>query len=402
MKATQAWCCAALLAFSPAVLAQSAKDPGVVVRIGVLTDMSGFLADATGSGAVTAVRMAVEDFGGKVLGKQIEVLVGDNQNKPDVAATLARTWFDNQQVDMIIDLGNSATGLATSQIATEKKRIAIATTPGTTRLTNENCSPTTIHYAYDTHALAAGSVETLVKQGLDSWYFLTIDFAGGHSIEKDASAFVTAGGGKVLGSTRHPIDTSDFSSYVLQAQASKAKVVGFATAGQAAINAIKTAGEFGLGKGKALAGLYVFISDVHSLGLNVAQGMYVTTGFYWDRDDPSRKWSRRFFEKTKRMPSMIQAADYSATMHYLKAIQAAGTAESAAVMKKMKETPINDFFASNGKIRADGRMVHDMYLAQVKKPAESKYPWDYYSIKAVIPGDKAFQTLSKSACPHVK
>jgi len=398
MKSARAFCCAALAALSAAAGAQPAKVSGDVVRIGVLTDLSGFLSDFTGPGAVTAVKMAVEDFGGKVLNKPIEVVAGDNLNKPDVAATLARTWFDTQQVDMIIDLGNSATGLAAAHVAAEKKRIAIATSPGTTRLTNENCSPTTVHYAYDTYALSAGTVDTLVKQGLDSWYFLTIDFAGGHAIEKDAAAFVNAGGGKVLGAARHPIDTSDFSSYVLQAQASKAKVVGFATAGQSAINAIKTAGEFGLGKGKALAGLYVFITDVHALGLKVAQGMYVTTGFYWDRDEASRKWSRRYFEKTRRMPSMIQAADYSATMHYLKAIEAAGTDDSAAVMQKMKEMPINDFFATNGKIRADGRMLHDMFLAQVKTPAQSRYPWDYYTIKAVIPAEQAFQSLAKGAC----
>lgn len=401
MKSTRTFCCAALAALSVSAGAQTSKISNDVVRIGVLTDLSGFLSDFTGPGAVTAVKMAVEDFGGKVLNKPIEVIAGDNLNKTDVASTLARTWFDTQQVDMIIDLGNSATGLAAAQVAADKKRIAIATSPGTTRLTNENCNPMTVHYAYDTYALSAGTVETLVKQGLDSWYFLTIDFAGGHAIEKDASNFVTAGGGKVLGAVRHPIDASDFSSYVLQAQASKAKVIGFATAGQAAINSIKTAGEFGLGKGKALAGLYVFITDVHALGLKVAQGMYVTTGFYWDRDEASRKWSRRYFEKTKRMPSMIQAADYSATMHYLKAVEAAGTDDSAAVMQKMKEMPINDFFATKGKIRADGRMVHDMFLAQVKAPDQSKYPWDYYTIKAVIPAEKAFQPLAKGSCAMV-
>ena len=401
MKSARVFCCAALVALSTAVGAQPAKVSGDVVRIGVLTDLSGFLSDFTGPGAVTAVKMAVEDFGGKVLNKPIEVVVGDNLNKPDLAATLARSWFDTQQVDMIIDLGNSATGLAAAQVAADKKRIAIATSPGTTRLTNENCSPTTIHYAYDTYALSSGTVETLVRQGLDTWYFLTIDFAGGHAIEKDATAFVNAGRGKVLGAARHPMDASDFSSYVLQAQGSKAKVIGFATAGQSAINAIKTAGEFGLGKDKVLAGLYVFITDVHSLGLKVAQGMYVTTGFYWDRDEASRQWSRRYFEKTKRMPSMIQAADYSATMHYLKAVAAAGTDDSAAVMEKMKQTPVNDFFATNGRIRADGRMVHDMFLAQVKSPAQSQYPWDYYTIKAVIPGEKAFQPLAKGSCAHV-
>lgn len=392
-------CSAVMLAISTMAAAQQqARVSGDVVRIGVLTDMNGFLSDMTGTGAVTAVKMAVEDFGGKVLGKPIEVLSADNQNKPDLASSIARSWFDTQQVDMIIDLGNSATGLSASIVAAEKKRIAIATSPGTTRLTNENCSATTVHYAYDTYALAAGTVSTLVKQGLDAWYFMTIDFAGGHSIEKDASDFVKAGGGKVIGAVRHPIDTTDFSSFVLQASAAKPKVVGFATAGQSAINAIRTAGEFGLGKGVALAGLYVFISDVHALGLKTAQGMYVTTGFYWDRDEASRQWSRRYFEKTKRMPTMIQAADYSATMHYLKAIQAAGTDESGEVMKKMRERPINDFFAKNGKIRADGRMVHDMYLAQVKTPAESKYPWDYYTIKAVIPGEQAFQEMSKGKC----
>jgi branched-chain amino acid transport system substrate-binding protein len=381
-------CSAVMLAISTMAAAQQqARVSGDVVRIGVLTDMNGFLSDMTGTGAVTAVKMAVEDFGGKVLGKPIEVLSADNQNKPDLASSIARSWFDTQQVDMIIDLGNSATGLSASIVAAEKNRIAIATSPGTTRLTNENCSATTVHYAYDTYALAAGTVSTLVKQGLDAWYFMTIDFAGGHS-----------GGGKVIGAVRHPIDTTDFSSFVLQASAAKPKVVGFATAGQSAINAIRTAGEFGLGKGVALAGLYVFISDVHALGLKTAQGMYVTTGFYWDRDEASRQWSRRYFEKTKRMPTMIQAADYSATMHYLKAIQAAGTDESGEVMKKMRERPINDFFAKNGKIRADGRMVHDMYLAQVKTPAESKYPWDYYTIKAVIPGEQAFQEMSKGKC----
>lgn len=399
MRATLAWSCATLFALSSIAQAQPAPVSDDVVRIGVLTDLSGFLSDMTGMGAVTAVRMAVDDFGGKVLGKPIEVLSADNLNKADVAATQARTWFDTQKVDMIIDLGNSATALSAAQIAVSKNRLAIATSPGTTRLTNENCGPTIIHYAYDTYSLAAGTVSTLVKAGHDSWHFLTIDFAGGHAIEKDASDFVRAGGGKVVGSTRHPIDASDFSSYVLQAQSSPAKVIGFATAGQAAVNAIKTAGEFGLGKNKVLAGLYVFISDVHSLGLHTAQGMYVTTGFYWDRDEESRKWSRRYFEQRKRMPTMIQAADYSATMHYLKAVQAAGTDESLAVMRKMREMPINDFFAKNGRIRQDGRMVHDMYLAQVKSPSESRYPWDYYTIKATIPGDQAFQPLAKSTCP---
>ena len=402
MKSFKLWCCVAALGCASGTFAQTAKISDDVVKIGVITDLTGFLSDATGPGAVTAVRMAVADFGGKVLGKPIEVVAADNQNKADIAATQTRTWFDTQQVDMIIDLGNSATGISSVLVATQKNKIAIATSPGTTRLTNENCGPTTIHYAYDSYALANGIATALVKNGLDSWYFITIDFAGGHAIEKDASDVVKAGGGVVLGAARHPMDTNDFSSYILQAQASKAKVIGFATAGQSAINAIKTADNFGLRKSQTLAGLYVFISDVHSLGLQTAQGMYVTTGFYWDYNDETRKWARRYFEKMKRMPSMLQAADYSATMHYLKAVEAAGTDETSAVMKKMKEMPINDFFAKNGKIRDDGRMVHDMYLAQVKKPAESQYPWDYYTIKGVIPAEKAFQSLSKSTCALIK
>ena len=403
MKLSKSSYVAAMLTCATSAFAQTGQISDDVVKIGVLTDMSGFLSDVTGPGGVAAVRMAVADFGGKVLGKPIEVVASDNLNKADIAASIARTWFDTQKVDMIIDLGNSATALSAIEVAIQKNRIAIATSPGTTRITNENCGPTTVHYAYDTYALANGIAKTLVKNGLDTWYFITIDFAGGHAIEKDASDMVKSSGGKVLGATRHPMDTNDFSSYIVQAQASRAKVIGFANAGAAAVNSIKTANEFGLKQsGQTLAGLYVFVSDVHSLGLPTAQDMYVTTGFYWDYNDETRKWSRRFFEQMKRMPTMVQAADYSATMHYLKAVQASGTDESGAVMKKMKETPINDFFAKNGKIREDGRMVHDMYLAQVKKPAESKYPWDYYTIKTVIPGDQAFQPLSKGSCSLVR
>jgi branched-chain amino acid transport system substrate-binding protein len=404
MKLFKLCCSIAMFAVASGAFAQTGRISDDVVKIGVLTDMSGFLSDASGQGAVTAVRMAVADFGGKILGRPIEVVAMDNLNKADIASSQARAWFDTQKVDMIVDLGNSATGLAAIDVATQKNKIAIATLPGTTRITNENCGPTIVHYAYDTYSLANGIAKTLVNNGLDSWYFITIDFAGGHSIEKDASDMVKASGGKVLGAARHPMDANDFSSFILQAQASKAKVVGFATAGAAAINAIKTADEFGLAKAgnQTLAGLYVFISDVHSMGLRIAQDMYVTTGFYWDHNQETRAWAKRYFEKMKRMPSMVQAADYSATIHYLKAVQAAGTDDSGAVIKKMKEIPINDFFAKNGKIREDGRMVHDMYLAQVKKPSESKYPWDYYTIKAVIPGDQAFQPLSKGSCSLIK
>ena len=405
MNRLRFWCCLAVLGCVGGAWAEADKEAvsDGVVKIGVLTDMSGFLADASGEGSATAVRMAVADFGGKVLGKPIEVVAADNLNKADVAANLARQWYDADHVDMIIDLGNSATALSTVAIAKQKNRIAIATLPGTTRITNEDCGPTSIHYAYDSYALANGIANTLVKNGLDTWYFITIDFAGGHSIEKVATEMIKASGGKVLGAARHPMNTTDFSSFILQAQASKAKVVGFASAGDSAINAIKTAREFGLAKsGQTLAGLYIFISDITSLGLEAGQGMYVTTAFYWDYNDETRKWSKRYFEKMKRMPTMAQAADYSATVHYLNAVKAAGTDEASAVMKKMKETPINDFFARNGRIREDGRMVHDMYLAQVKSPAESRYPYDYYSIKKVIPGDQAFQPLAKSTCPLLK
>src|SRR6476661_6541816 len=353
-----------------------------VVKIGVLTDMTGFLSDIAGPRAVLAVRMAVSDFGGQVLGKPIEVVAADNANKADVAVNLARNWFDTQNVDMITDLGNSATGLASVNMAAQKNRIAIAVSPVTSRITNEECTPTSVHYAYDTYALAKGTASTLVKMKLDSWYFVTIDFAGGHSIEKDATDVVQAGGGKVLGSARHPTDTSDFSSYILQAQA---------------------ANEFGLRQGgQILAGLYFFITDVHSLGLEVTQDMVVTTAFYWDMNDETRAWSKRFFEQTNRMPTQLQAANYSATMHYLKAVQAAGTDETGAVMKKMRELPINDFFARNARIREDGRMIHDMYVVRVKKPSESKYPWDYYEIQATIPAEEAFQPLAKSTCSLVK
>jgi branched-chain amino acid transport system substrate-binding protein len=383
-----------------------AQSPGVsdgVVKIGLITDMSGFLSDLTGEGAAVAVRMAVADYGGKVLGKPIEFVVADNQNKADIAASKTREWLDAQKVDMVIDLGNSATALATIEVAKQKNRVAIATSPGTTRITNENCGATVVHYAYDTFALANGIGKALVKKGLDSWYFVTIDFAGGHSIEKDTSDVVKAQGGRVLGAVRHPINPGDFSSFILQAQGSKAKVVGFASAGGDAINAIKTANQFGLpAGGQTLAGLYIFISDIHGLGLDLAQGMYVTTGFYWDQNDETRKWSRRYFEQTKRMPTMVQAANYSATMHYLKAIAATGTDDGLMVTRQMKSQPINDFFARNGRIREDGRMVHDMYLAQVKQKSESKYPWDYYKILATIPGDEAFQPLARGSCALAK
>jgi len=389
---------------SVCLLAHAQTISGDVVRIGVLTDMGGALSDLSGAGSVTAVRMAVEDFGGSVLGKPIEVVQGDHQNKADIASSLAREWMDRQGVDMITDLTNSAVALAVVSLAKDKGRIAIVNGAGTTRVTNQDCTPYSVQWAWDTYAMANGTAKAIVKQGGNTWYFLTADYAFGHQSEKDVSEVVVASGGKVLGSARHPLGTSDFSSFILQAQQSGAKIIGLANGGADTINAIKAAQEFGLStSGKQnLAGLAVFITDINSLGLKAAQGLILTAAFYWDRDEETRKFARRFFERMKKMPTGIQAANYSATMHYLKAIQAAGTDDAAAIMAKMKSTPVNDFFAKNGQVRADGRMVHDMYLVQVKKPEESKYPWDYYRILATIPGDEAFQPLSQSTCPLVK
>lgn len=373
-----------------------------VVRIGLLLDMSSLYADVTGEGSVTAARMAVEDFGGKVLGKPVEIIVADHQNKADIAASKAREWFDTQKVDIIGDVAASATALAASEVAKQKGKIILLTGPGTSRLTNEACAPLQVHYTWDTYSLAAGTGRGVLKGGGDSWYFITADYAFGHSLEKDAADVVKAEGGKVLGSARHPLNSSDFSSFVLQAQASKAKVVALANAGGDTVNSIRTATEFGLTKNQQLAGLLVFVNDVHSLGLKTTQGMLLTEAFYWDMNDETRKWSRRFFEKMKKMPNMLQAGVYSSTLHYLKAVQAAGTDESNAVMAKFRAAPINDFFVKNGRVREDGRMMRDMYLFEVKKPSESQYPWDYYKLKATIPADKAYQPLSQSRCPLIK
>ncbi len=388
---------------SLATLAQG-QVSGNTVKIGVLTDMSGVLSDLSGAGSVTAVRMAVEDFGGKVLGNPIEVVQAEHQSKPDLASSLAREWIDQQGVDMITDLTNSAVALAVASLVRDKSRIAIVNGAGTTRITNQDCSLNTVHYTWDTYAMAYGTAKAIVKQGGDTWYFLTADYAFGHQSEKDVSAVVVAAGGKVLGSSKHPQGTSDFSSFILKAQQSGAKIIGLANGGADTINFVKAAEEFRLStSGKQnLAGLAVFITDIHTLGLKSSQGLILTTGFYWDRDEETRKFSRRFFERQKKMPTAIQAGNYSSTLHYLKAVQAAGTDEAGAVMTKMKSLPVNDFFATNGKIRQDGRMVHDMYLVQVKKPDESKYAWDYFKILATIPGDEAFQPLSQSTCPLVK
>ena len=388
--------------FVGAASAQQGKVSDGVVKIGVLTDMSGLYSDLGGKGSAIAAQMAVDDFGGKVLGAPIQVISADHQNKADLGASKAREWYEAEKVDMITDLLNSGVGIAAAKVAEQQKKIAINVGAASTRLTNEDCTPYTVHYAYDTYALANGTGKAIVKQGGDSWFFLTADYAFGHSLEKDTADVVKANGGKVLGQVRHPLNASDFSSFLLQAQSSKAKIVGLANAGGDTINSIKAANEFGLTKNQSLAGLLVFITDVHSLGLQTAQGMLLTEGFYWDLNDETRKFGKRFFDKAKKMPSMIHAGVYSATLSYLKAVQAAGTDDADAVMAKLKSTPINDFFAKNGKIRVDGRMVHDMYLLQVKKPSESKYPWDYYTLKATIPADEAFQPLAKSTCRLVK
>jgi len=374
-----------------------------VVRIGVLTDLSGQFSHESGKGAVTAVQMAVEDFGGKVLGVPIDVISADHLNKPDIAISKAREWFDTQKVDMIANLVNSAVALGVAGVAKEKDRIAIVTTSGSSRLTNDGCTPNSIHYAYDTWSLANGTAKALLDSGLDTWFFLTADYAFGHALEMDAGNLIKANNGKVVGSVRYPMETVDHSSFLLRAQGSKAKVIALAGSGMSFVNAVKSAREFGVSRGnQTIAGLLVWINDVHSLGLETAQGMLLTNAFYWDRDEETRAWSRRFFDRMKRMPNMGDAGDYSSTMHYLKSIQAAGTDDATAVMAKMKETPINDFFSKGGVIRQDGRMVHDMYVYEVKSPAESKYPWDYYKLRATIPAKQAFRPLADSTCPFVK
>jgi branched-chain amino acid transport system substrate-binding protein len=348
--------------------------------------------------------MAIDDFKAAEKGKAfpIELVSADHQNKADVGAQKAREWYDTQGVDMVTDVLNSAVALSVAKLTAEKKRILIDTGAASTRLTNEDCSPYTVHYVYDTYSLANGTGNAIVKNGGKTWFFLTADYAFGHSLEGDTSAVVKSSGGQVLGAVRHPLNASDFSSFLLQAQASKAQVVGLANAGGDTINSIKAANEFGLTKNQSLAGLLVFITDIHSLGLQVAQGMMLTDGWYWDQNDESRRFGKRYFEQLKKMPSMNQAGVYSAVTTYLKAVQAAGTDDADAVMAQMKKMKINDMFAKNGYIRADGRMIHDMYLMQVKKPADSKYPWDYFTVKATIPAEQAFLPLAQSKCPLVK
>ncbi|MYM69456.1 ABC transporter substrate-binding protein [Pseudoduganella sp. FT55W] len=368
------------------------------VKIGFITDMSGLYTDIDGAGGAEAIKMAIADAGGAINGKKIEFISADHQNKADIAASKAREWFDQQGVDMLIGGTNSGANLAMAKIAAEKKKVFISIGAGSARLTNEECTPYTIHYAYDTIALARGTGGAIVKQGGKNWYFMTADYAFGQSLEKDTAEVVKSGGGKVLGAVKHPLSASDFSSFLLQAQSSGAQILGLANAGGDAINSIKAANEFGITKKMKLAGLLIFINDVHSLGLNLTQGMYLTDGWYWDANPETREWSKRYFSKMKKEPSMLQAADFSAASNYLKAVKAVGTDDADKVIAYLKANKINDMFAKNGVIRPDGRMVHDMYLMEVKKQSESKYPWDYYKIVATIPGDQAYATKAETKC----
>jgi branched-chain amino acid transport system substrate-binding protein len=372
------------------------------VKIGVLNDQSGVYADYGGKYSVEAAKMAIEDFGGEVLGQKIELVTADHQNKPDLATSIARRWYDADGVDMITGLTTSSVALAVQELSKEKKKIDIVVGAATSAITGSACTPYGFHWAFDTHALAVGTGGALVKEGGDTWFFLTADYAFGYALEKDTSEIVSAAGGKVVGSVRVPLNSSDFSSFLLQAQSSKAKIVGLANAGQDTTNSIRQAAEFGtVRQGQKLAGLLMTISEVHSLGLEAVQGLVLTEGFYWDHDDRSRAFSKRFFKRTGRMPSMIHAGTYSATLSYLKAVEAAGTKDSETVAKKLKELPVDDAFAK-GKVLANGRMVHDMYVFEVKKPSESKKPWDYYRQLAVVPSDQAFFTAKESGCPLTK
>ena len=382
---------------SGAVHAASSK-----VVIGDIDDMSGLYADVIGPGGVEAAKMAIEDFGGSVLGQKIELLTADHQNKPDLGAQKFREWADQDGLTMVLGGSNTGVSIAMSNIAREKKTPFIAIGAAGASLTGKDCTPYTVHYAYDTTALANGTAKTMLKQGGTNWFFITADYAFGTQLQESAASVVTAGGGKVLGAVRVPLSTTDFSSYLLQAQASGAQVLGLANAGADFTNSLKAANEFGISKTMKPAALLAFLSDIHSLGLQTAQGLYLTTGWYWDLNDKTRAFSKRYFEKTKKEPTMNQAAYYSSTLAYLNAVKAAGTTDSDKVMDELHKMKIDDMFTSSGRIRADGLMEHDMYIMQVKTPAESKYPWDYYRLVQTMGGEEAFGKLADSACPLVK
>ncbi|WP_375539327.1 ABC transporter substrate-binding protein [Sheuella amnicola] len=380
-----------------------AQSSGGAVKIGVLADMSSIYSSIGGKGLVDAAKMAVEDFGGSVLGKPIELLSVDTQNKVDVASSRARQWFDVDGVDMVTDMPTSAIALAVSKLGEEKKKIVMVTSAATSDLTGKACSPYTAHWTYDTYAMSVGTAAAVVKSGGDTWYFLSADYAFGQALERDATQVIEANGGKVLGSAKHPLSAPDFSSFILQAQSSKAKVIGLANGGQDTSNAIKQAAEFGVGKsGQKVAALLAFLSDIKSIGLPLAQGLYLTEAFYWDLNDKTREWSQRFYKRNGVMPTMTQAGTYGAVTHYLQAVKAVGSKDSDKVMAQMRETPINDFMTTNGTLRKDGRVVRDMYLFQVKTPAESKGEWDLYKTIATTPGNIAFRPMDKGGCPFIK
>ena len=400
IKLTAAAVASVLGLFAGAAQAQISDN---VVKIGVLTDLSGPYSDVAGLGTVVATKMAVEDFIAKNHPSfKIEIVSADHQNKGDIASNTAREWFDREKVDVVSELVTTSTALAVMKVAKEKNKIALISGAASTRITNEDCNDVTVHWTYDTYATGNGTGKAVVKAGGKTWYFLTADYAFGQSLEKDSTDVVVANGGKVLGSVRHPFPSTDLSSYLLKAQASGAQVIGLANAGADTINSVKQAAEFGVTPKQSLAGLLMFITDINSLGLKATQGMYLTESFYWDLNDETRAWSKRFFDKHKKMPTMIQAGQYSSVTHYLNAVKALNSDDTQKVMAWMKKTPVNDFFAKNATIRADGRLVKDMYLFQVKKPEESKYYWDYYNLKATIPAAEAFQPLALSKCPLVK
>ncbi|MFL5193770.1 MAG: ABC transporter substrate-binding protein [Microvirga sp.] len=383
--------------------AAQAQISGDVVKIGVLTDKSGLYADVAGEGAVVAAQMAVEEFGGKAAGKPVQVISADHQNKADISSNIARQWFDTDGVDAIADLVTSSTALAVQEVARDKGKVTLVSGAATSRLTGDACSPTGFHWAYDTYALAVGTGRAVVRNGGKSWFFITADYAFGHSLEADVTREVKALGGEIKGSVRHPLNSSDFSSYLLQAQGSGAQVIGLANAGTDTTNSIKQAAEFGITQaGQSLAGLLLFISDVDALGLQTAQGLVLTTGFYWDLDDETRAWSAKYEQKTGKKPTMVQAGVYSSVLHYLKAIDAAGTDDGLKVANKMKELPVKDMFARNAKLLPNGRLAHDMYLARVKQPSQSKGRWDYYDIVTTIPAAEAYQKPEESGCPFTK
>jgi branched-chain amino acid transport system substrate-binding protein len=393
-----------MVVFSFAGIARAEMTDGVI-KIGVLNDQSGLYSDLSGQGSVLAAKMAVEEFGGKVAGAPVEVIFADHQNKPDVGSNIARQWIDVDKVDMIVDVPHSATALAVSDVVKSKNKVFLVSGAATSDLTGKSCSPNTIHWTYDTWSLANGTGKYIVKAGGDTWFFLTADYAFGAALERDTTAVVKANGGKVLGAVKHPLNASDFSSFLLQAQASKAKIIGLANAGGDTINSIKAASEFGIVKGgQKLAGLLVFITDVHALGLQAAQGLQLTESFYWDRDDATRAWSKKFADRNKgREPSMVQGGVYSAVLHYLKAVQALKSdADGKAVVAQMKKMPTDDPVFGKGTVRIDGRKIHPMYLYEVKKPSESKKPWDYYKLIREIPASDAFRPLAETECSLAK